>query len=219
MSAHLITLKCGLTDPGARPETGATLRDTATGIMPQLWAGARTNLRLVFENPLTGAALSTADWALLTFRLMAEDRTTLYVSKTVVPADFVAGPPKETTIALTTTETTLPEGAYWICAFATLTSGGLQPLAAGPLKVTNGGMLTPTPAEPLDEPLYTQAEVDALLAALLQFSVSGNTLTITNGVSTWTVDLTPASPGGSLPTEDGTGTLEEDGAGNIVHDS
>lgn len=165
MSAHLITLKCGLTDPGARPETGSALRDVITGRRPVLWAGARTDVRLIFENPTTGAALVVTDWALVTFRLLGQDRTTLYASRTVDPDDFVPGPPKETTIALTTTETTRAPGEYWLAVFATLTSGGLLPLYAGPINIENGGLTTTAPADPEAEPVYTQAQIDALFGA------------------------------------------------------
>ncbi len=181
MSSHLITLKCGTTGPGARPETGNDLRDVATGRMPALWAGAKTGFRLLFQNPKTGASLDTSSWASVTFRLMADDKATVYATKTVLAGALLAGPPKETTVNLTTTETALPEGKYWLSVFATLSAGGLLPLAIGPLSVVDGGMLT-TAAVGVTDPVYTQAEVDALLAGGGGGGVNGLTFSMQNGV-------------------------------------
>lgn len=164
MSAHNITLKCGLTDPGARPDTGMALRDVMTGRGPMLWSGARTDIRLLLQNPVTGAAINTAAWALLTFRLLGDDRSTLYASRDVDPDDFAAGPPKETTIELTSTETTRASGSYWLAIFATLSAGGLLPLYAGPLTIADGGLTTTVPADAEAALVYTQAQVDALLS-------------------------------------------------------
>lgn len=197
MSAHLITLKCGLSDPGSRPDTGLQLRDVLTGQMPRLWAGAKTNLRLLMQNPVTGEALSVTGWAEVTFRLLGENRTTLYVERDIPLAALTGVAPRETTVALTTAETTLAPGLYWISVFATMSAGGILPLAAGPLNVLDGGMLTTTAAAPADPPVYTQAQVDALFAALVQFAISGNTLTVTYGGSTWTVAMTPSGGSGT----------------------
>ncbi len=192
MSAHRITLKCGTTGPGARPETGNDLRDVETGRTPALWAGAKSEFRLLFQNPRTGVALDTTGWASVTFRILASDKTTLYVTKTVLAGAFVSGPPKEATVSLTTTETALPAGQYWVSAFATLSAGGLLPLAIGPLSVVDGGMLT-TEAVGVTDPVYTQAEVDALIAAGggggggggsiggLIFSMQNGVLVVTDG--------------------------------------
>jgi hypothetical protein len=197
MSAHLITLKCGLSDPGARPDTGRQLRDVLTGLMPQIWAGARTDVRLIFQNPTTGAALVTTEWALVTFRLMAADRTTLYVSKTVEPEDFVGTSPKEATIELTTANTTLPEGEYWLSTFATLSAGGFLPLGLGPLKVVNGGMLTTVDPAAIEEPVYTQAQVDALVRGRAIVRIVNDYLIIFALGQNWKIQMIPiATPAG-----------------------
>ena len=205
MSAHVITLKCGLTDPGSRPEIGRYLKDVTTGLMPQIWAGARTNFRLIFQNPVTSAPIDTGDWSLVTFRLLATDRTTLFTSKSVVPSGFAVGPPKETTVALSTTETTLPEGEYWISIFATLATGGLVPQLAGPIKITDAGMLTTVAPPPIQEPVYTQAQIDAMLAAILGGDtggisvVAGNALFTSSGQTwTWPVALIGTATTGGL---------------------
>jgi hypothetical protein len=68
---------------------------------------------------------------------------------------------------------------------------------------------------------YTKTQVDALFAAQLQFEMIGNLLHISNGVLNWSILATPGevvAPTG-VPVEDGTGQVETDGAGNIVHDS
>lgn len=202
MSAHLITLKCGLTDPGARPDSGRQLRDVGTGLMPQIWAGARTDVRLIFQNPTTGAALVTTEWALVTFRLLAVDRTTLYVAKTVEPEDFEGTSPKEATIELSTADTTLPEGEYWLSIFATLSAGGYLPLGIGPLKVSNGGMLTTVDPEEIEEPIYTQAQVDALVRGRAIVRMANDYLIVFALGQNWKIQMIP------IPTPEG---VEVDG--------
>jgi hypothetical protein len=214
MSAHLIILKCGLTDPGARPDTGAGARDAATGRMPQAWAGARTDVRLILQNPVTGVALSTAGWASLSFRLLGDDRSTLYASRTVLPADFTSGPPAETTVSLTTTETTRAPGNYWMAVYATLTAGGILPLLAGPLTIVDGGLTTTVPAAPISAPVYTQAEVDALFGPGTGgvYAADGNGLLDTSGGSfTWPTAIVGAAAGVGLTVLNGNALLTTSG--------
>ncbi len=193
MSAHLITLKCGLSDPGARPETGTCLHDVRTGIRPSLWSGARTDVRLLLQNPRTGAAVDTGDWALLTFRLLGQDRSTLYAYRNVEPADFAAGPPEETTVQLTSTDTTRTPGEYWVSVFATLSGGGLLPLYAGPLQIEDGGLTTTVPADPEAEPVYTQAQVDAIFGPGTGgvYASQGNGFLVDSFGVLWTWPLAP----------------------------
>lgn len=191
MSAHLITLKCGLTDPGARPDSGRQLRDVLTGVMPQIWSGARTDVRLIFQNPTTGVALVTTEWALVTFRLLGADRSTLYVSKAVEPEDFQGTSPKEATIELSTAETTLPEGEYWLSIFATLAAGGYLPLGLGPLKVINGGMLTTVAPPEIEEPVYTQAQVDALVRGRAIVRMANDYLIVFALGQNWKIQMLP----------------------------